>query len=260
MNQIIAHVTYLVRDYDDYLNHFTQPDSIVPDPYNPQDWNRYSYVRYNPLKYTDPSGHRACTHREAATGDETCDQNSHKVDMWGAKTFPKITFSSNVKKDQEFTFYYALTLAWANNPDAYAVLDGNELVIGWNDASWEPESVTFGSCNYAPRCEINISNELKFLPGAEYAENVGQIAVEFAHEMVHASSPHRENSKIEEVKAFQQAESLRVELAKQGWKNLEKGLIFDALSNDINSQSMDTFLKTNGLWEDYGHLPYIPYR
>ena len=36
----------------------TQPDSIVPDPYNPQDWNRYSYARYNPLKYTDPTGHK----------------------------------------------------------------------------------------------------------------------------------------------------------------------------------------------------------
>jgi RHS repeat-associated protein len=40
-----------------YLNHFTQPDSIVPDPYNPQDWDRYSYARNNPLKYTDPTGH-----------------------------------------------------------------------------------------------------------------------------------------------------------------------------------------------------------
>jgi hypothetical protein len=36
---------------------FTQPDTIIPDPYNPADWNRYSYVRYNPIKYTDPSGH-----------------------------------------------------------------------------------------------------------------------------------------------------------------------------------------------------------
>lgn len=45
---------------DPYLNHFTQPDTIVPDPYNSQDWNRYSYARNNPLRYTDPSGHIAC--------------------------------------------------------------------------------------------------------------------------------------------------------------------------------------------------------
>jgi hypothetical protein len=40
-----------------YITQFSQPDSIVPDPYNPQDWNRYSYARNNPLRYTDPSGH-----------------------------------------------------------------------------------------------------------------------------------------------------------------------------------------------------------
>jgi len=40
-----------------YLNHWIQPDTIVPDPYNPLDWNRYSYVRYNPVNNTDPTGH-----------------------------------------------------------------------------------------------------------------------------------------------------------------------------------------------------------
>jgi hypothetical protein len=41
-----------------YLNHMTQPDSIVPDPGNPQALNRYSYALNNPIKYTDPTGHR----------------------------------------------------------------------------------------------------------------------------------------------------------------------------------------------------------
>lgn len=45
---------------ESYLNHFTQPDSIVPDQYNSLDWDRYAYARYNPLRYTDPSGHIAC--------------------------------------------------------------------------------------------------------------------------------------------------------------------------------------------------------
>jgi RHS repeat-associated protein len=48
---------YNARWYDPYLNHMTQPDSIVPDPHNSQDYDRYSYVRNNPLRYTDPSGH-----------------------------------------------------------------------------------------------------------------------------------------------------------------------------------------------------------
>jgi RHS repeat-associated protein len=48
---------YHARWYDPYLNHFTQPDSIVSDQYNSLDWNRYSYARNNPVRYTDPSGH-----------------------------------------------------------------------------------------------------------------------------------------------------------------------------------------------------------
>ena len=51
---------YGARWYDFYLNHFTQPDTIVPDPYNPQDWDRYSYARNNPIRYTDPNGHFPC--------------------------------------------------------------------------------------------------------------------------------------------------------------------------------------------------------
>jgi RHS repeat-associated protein len=41
-----------------YINHFIQPDAIVPNPSNPQSWNRYSYVRNNPVLYNDPTGHR----------------------------------------------------------------------------------------------------------------------------------------------------------------------------------------------------------
>ena len=47
----------MARVYHLYLNHFTQPDSIVPDPYNSQAWNRYAYALNNPIRYTDPSGH-----------------------------------------------------------------------------------------------------------------------------------------------------------------------------------------------------------
>jgi RHS repeat-associated protein len=48
---------YVSRFYDPYLNHWTQPDTIVPDQADPLSWDRYAYVLNNPVKYTDPSGH-----------------------------------------------------------------------------------------------------------------------------------------------------------------------------------------------------------
>jgi RHS repeat-associated protein len=48
---------YQARWYDPYLNRWTQPDSIVPDPGNPLSYDRYAYVYNNPINRTDPSGH-----------------------------------------------------------------------------------------------------------------------------------------------------------------------------------------------------------
>ena len=36
--------------------HFTQADTIIPNPGNSGDWDRYAYVLNNPFKYIDPSG------------------------------------------------------------------------------------------------------------------------------------------------------------------------------------------------------------
>jgi len=41
------------------------PDSLIPDPFSPQSLNRYGYVLNNPLRYTDPTGHRACDDMDA---------------------------------------------------------------------------------------------------------------------------------------------------------------------------------------------------
>lgn len=47
------------RRYMPWLNRFMTPDSVVQDASNGLSWNRYTYVLNNPLRYRDPSGHRA---------------------------------------------------------------------------------------------------------------------------------------------------------------------------------------------------------
>jgi len=63
---------YRARYYHPALGRFISADTLVPNPGNPQDLNRYAYVRNNPLKYTDPSGQRACL-------DEECHWVEHPV-------------------------------------------------------------------------------------------------------------------------------------------------------------------------------------
>jgi len=48
---------YGARYYNPATMHWTQPDTIIQNPYDPQMLNRYAYTRNNPIKYTDPSGH-----------------------------------------------------------------------------------------------------------------------------------------------------------------------------------------------------------
>jgi len=66
---------YNARFYSNSLGRFISADTIVPGAGNPMAYDRYAYVFNSPLNYIDPSGHRTCSARQAATGDETCDQN-----------------------------------------------------------------------------------------------------------------------------------------------------------------------------------------
>ena len=51
---------YGARFYSPRLGRFLSADTVVPGYANPQSLNRYSYVGNNPLRYIDPTGHRAC--------------------------------------------------------------------------------------------------------------------------------------------------------------------------------------------------------
>jgi RHS repeat-associated protein len=57
---------YKARFFSSLLGRFIQPDSLIPNAANPQNLNRMSYANNNSLRYTDPTGHRACDDVDAA--------------------------------------------------------------------------------------------------------------------------------------------------------------------------------------------------
>ncbi|MRR30757.1 RHS repeat-associated core domain-containing protein, partial [bacterium] len=100
---------YVARWYDAYLNHWTQPDTIVPDPYNPQDWNRYSYGLNNPVKYNDPTGHTvSCDY-----GDECKHLAPSPKTILTAEYYVRylkatgITINGNIRVEDARTFFNA---------------------------------------------------------------------------------------------------------------------------------------------------------
>jgi len=62
---------YNARFYDPLLGRFISADTIVLSPQNPQSLNRYSYALNSPLRYTDPSGHKACLDTDCTQSENT---------------------------------------------------------------------------------------------------------------------------------------------------------------------------------------------
>jgi RHS repeat-associated protein len=125
---------YQSRWYDPYLNHWTQPDSIIPDSYNPQDWDRYAYVHNDPINHNDPTGHDV----GCSAADPKCkDQN---------------TFTA---KDQE-ALYKAQYNAW--NSSRYsgcfkchaAVANSQIALTGWQLENAHQNMQEWQAVGYTP--------------------------------------------------------------------------------------------------------------
>jgi hypothetical protein len=53
-----------------------QPDDIVSNPFGSQSWNRYSYANDNPIRFNDPTGHKACGDGEDIECDGSTNTNT----------------------------------------------------------------------------------------------------------------------------------------------------------------------------------------
>ena len=60
---------YGARYYSPVIGRFVSADTIVPGAGNPQAFNRYTYGLNNPVKYTDPTGHKACDEQWGCNGE-----------------------------------------------------------------------------------------------------------------------------------------------------------------------------------------------
>jgi RHS repeat-associated protein len=67
---------YVARWYDPVLGHFTQADTIIPEPGKASAFDRYAYVLNNPVRYSDPSGH---SDSGAYSPGENCEEEEEKV-------------------------------------------------------------------------------------------------------------------------------------------------------------------------------------
>ncbi len=125
-NAGIGWMDYNARYYSPSLNHWVQPDTIIPNPGNPQDYNRYSYVRNNPIKYTDPSGHAACVDSECALGfNESSNQYTFRAGFENVvKSIANDWEDSNVNDVETMAFIAdrAVELFNGNMQQTYATL------------------------------------------------------------------------------------------------------------------------------------------
>jgi RHS repeat-associated protein len=129
---------YKARFYSPYITQFSQPDTIVSNPYNPQAWNRYAYVLNNPIRYNDPTGH-VCTDPEDETptcfGSGTTRVGDRMIRGNGAELGAAKNLNKKDGDDEEWEYRLDVDLdlhigpiSGAHVPDYHGGSDRDDLV------------------------------------------------------------------------------------------------------------------------------------
>jgi hypothetical protein len=123
-------------------------DTIVPSYANPQSLNRYSYVLNNPLRYTDPTGHRACEKYGDSCLSENQATEKYKAELRKHKNENKDKGEENDRGGGAYKVLQSLhpdspilpewlqglsnlKLIWSSGPDwFFRVADGKRILTG----------------------------------------------------------------------------------------------------------------------------------
>jgi RHS repeat-associated protein len=254
---------YGARFYDPSLGRFVSADTVIPNPAIPLSYDRYHYVQNNPLRYVDPSSHRTCTAEEAASGDETCDQNITDESPSNQIVVP---YGMVVPPDLPTHINDPLLLqAWIwlyNSPT------GQQYAEFFRDNNIPIVAVSGDIGNYS-NGTIYVALETGVISG---------IAGNMGHEAYHATEPFGSGkpSLYEEYRAYQVSHNVVNELSV--YATTPQGTTFTspldfAGFNPWNQVSLQSWFTHNGLeryirrlvrneytfypsWPDYGNAPW----
>ena len=253
------------RFYDPELGQFTQPDSLVPEPYHPISLNRYAYTYNSPVNYTDSSGHFIDTLWDAVDLGANLRNCLGDTDSLSCYMVPVAAAVMVVP---------GLTTGPVDNAVKSIVLHSDEIQIA---KSYEAIGRTEAGPALIQRAKIHGLPTVKFEPhGAlgEYQEVANRIllksdfrdlppelgAVTLAHELSHRTRRWYLHSQEDELWAF--IDQSRV------WRELRDQVDLATLSPrglkivethnrvlDYLNQGEDALVSSSWFQGRYGHLP-----
>ena len=102
-------IYYGARFYDNSLGRWAQPDSIIPASQGVQGWDRFAFVNNNPIRYIDPTGHKACN----GSSDNTCETEIIPDTFGSIKRLLQSYGVSLVNDTDKWTLRLAKATYWA---------------------------------------------------------------------------------------------------------------------------------------------------
>jgi len=195
------------RFYSPKLGRFLSADTIVPNPANPQDLNRFSYVRNNPLRYTDPTGNRACGDGERWDCDGRLNPTTPPV-----VSTPTNTPTSTPTKTPSPTSTSVPT------PTGTSTINSAESLIQYSTVGqplYEYAMNNGFEITYSKNCAGHLAGHtIQVNPCRSAVYVAGNMAHEIMHDlMFHGST----GSQLEEYIAYMVGDAVRAELIHTGY-------------------------------------------